>query len=73
MFSNLKVVRKEKRKKKQKPNCFRCLESAKAEIPGKVYCFRWKVVVSCSYAKWCPDFIPHAPSRAKGRRGGLRK
>ena len=72
MFANLKVVRKKKRRKKSRINCYSCLESSKTEIPGKVVCHRWKVVVSCSYAKWCPDFIPHAPSHAKGRKGGVR-
>ena len=73
MFANLKVVRKEKRKKKSRINCYSCLDSEKTENHGYVYCHRWKVIVSCGRARICPDFISHAPSRAKGRRGGLRK
>ncbi len=72
MFSNLKVVRKEKRKKKSRINCYSCLESSKTEIPGKVFCHCWKVVVNCTRARICPDFTPHAPSRKARRRGGVR-
>ncbi|ADC66179.1 hypothetical protein Ferp_2045 [Ferroglobus placidus DSM 10642] len=70
MISPVKVVRKQKREKKPKQNCFNCLESSKAETPGYVYCFRWKVVVSCGRAKICPDYAPPVKRGGRKRRGG---
>ena len=53
--------------KEAPPNCFDCVDSLKAEIPGKVLCTFYGVVVSCGLARICPHY---APLR---RRKGLRR
>jgi len=62
------VVKVKKNQKKRKLNCYSCLESSKTEVPGKVICHRWKVVVNCTHARICPDFTPQAPPVRRGRR-----
>ena len=60
------------RRKRVFRNCYKCLDSSRAENPGMVTCHRWDAVVECSAAKTCPYFTPNAPL-SKVRRKNKRR
>jgi len=57
---NIKTFRKSRKKKKRPTkacvNCHECLESAPAEKPNRVKCYRWDTLVAPSRAECCPYF-----------------
>jgi len=59
-FRKKKTFRKSQKKKKRptetRASCRECLESAPAEKPNRVKCYRWDTLVTPSRAECCPYF-----------------